>query len=306
MQTKIIIETERLFLREFELKDADFILKLVNAPNWLEFLGDKQIRTNLQAEEYLKNSLLKSYKDNGFGLWLVGLKDSNVPIGMCGLVDRDSLDDVDIGFALLPQYSKLGYGLEAASATMNYAKHVLKLPKVVGITDPPNKASISLLNKIGLRFEKTLQLAENNTVLLFSPTNDKADRIEIARLSASFFDLFTNTNQQIPNLDSIKDLCVPTAIIINNSTGMPDVYSLAEFIAPRKKILTDGTLTDFSERELTSNTEIFGTIAQRFSLYEKSGKQNGTYFESRGVKTIQFLKLNGAWKISSVAWCDEK
>lgn len=101
-------------------------------------------------------------------------------------------------------------------------------------------------------------------------------------------------------------MCIPSASIINNTSGEPNAYTLTEFIAQQEKILTDGTLTDFSERELTSETEIFGTIAQRFSLYEKSGKRQGIYFESRAMKTVQFVKLDEIWKVSAVTWCDEK
>lgn len=119
---------------------------------------------------------MKSYKNHGFGLWLVELKDSNIPTGMCGLVNRDSLENVDIGFAILPQYTQLGYGLEAAKATMRYAKYALQLHKIVAITDSKNITSINLLNKLGFCFDKTIHLSENDTVLLFSPKNDAAER----------------------------------------------------------------------------------------------------------------------------------
>ena len=102
MQKRKILETERLCLREFELNDYDFIFKLVNSPDWLKYIGDKNVRTSADAKNYLKNGPIKSYKENGYGLWLVQLNDSNVPIGMCGLINRETLDDIEIGFALLP------------------------------------------------------------------------------------------------------------------------------------------------------------------------------------------------------------
>lgn len=123
---------------------------MLNTPAWLEYIGDKNVRTLENAENYLVNGPIKSYKENGFGLWLILLKDNSVPIGMCGLVNRESLDDIDIGFAFLPEYSKLGYGYEIAYATINYANHVLRIDKVVAITDSNNIPSIILLNKNGL------------------------------------------------------------------------------------------------------------------------------------------------------------
>jgi len=164
-----ILETKRLVLQEFSADDAEFILTLLNTPAWLEYIGDKNVRTIEDAVKYLENGPIKSYIENGFGLWLVLLKSSRTPIGMCGLVKRESLDDIDIGFALLPGYSKLGYGYEIAQATINYATNVLQINKIVAITDVNNVPSIKLLNKLGLHFEKKLKLSENDTVLLFSP-----------------------------------------------------------------------------------------------------------------------------------------
>lgn len=165
---KKILGTNRLHLREFTLDDIEFILKLVNTPSWIEFIGDRNIKTEKAAQDYIENSLMKSYTTNGFGLWLMELKETSKPIGMCGLVKRDTLEDVDIGFALLPEYGRKGYTFEAAKATMIYAKETLHIHKVVAITDTNNVASIGLLNKIGLQFEKELQFSKDDTVLLFS------------------------------------------------------------------------------------------------------------------------------------------
>ncbi|MBG6129758.1 RimJ/RimL family protein N-acetyltransferase [Aquimarina sp. EL_43] len=301
-----ILETERLSLREFNLEDSDFVLKLMNSPKWIEFIGDRNIKTNVEAEEYLKSNLIKSYKENGFGLWVVVLKETSVSIGMCGLVNRETLEDIDIGFAMLPEYLGFGYGYEIANATMKYAKNTLRLDKIVGITNPNNIASIKLLNKIGLRFVKTIELSEKDTVLFFStPTNTKEEN-ELNKLTTRFFSLFTNAEGKTPNVEEIENIFISNGIIINNTHGVPEIYDLNEFISPRKKMLSDGTLTDFRESEILHRTEIYGNVAQRFSFYKKSGKLNGVYFESRGMKTIQFIKKGLDWKMSSVAWSDEK
>lgn len=165
---KIILETERVRLREFTLDDSEFILQLVNTPSWIQFIGDKKIRTLEASQEYIQNNLQKSYAQNGYGLWLMERKETSEPIGMCGLVNRESLENVDIGFALLPIYKRTGYTYEAAKATLTYAKETLQIEKIVAITDSENVASIKLLNKIGLQFEKEIQYDENETVLLFS------------------------------------------------------------------------------------------------------------------------------------------
>ena len=168
MLSKLILETERLTLREFNLNDAEFILTLLNTPSWLEFIGDKNVHSLEDAKMYLEEGPTKSYDKNGFGLWLVSLKEDDSSIGMCGLISRPTLNDIDIGFAFLPDYSGMGYGFEAASATMEYGKNRLGLDKVVAITDPSNVASIKLLNKLGFHLEKTLEEEEYGTSLLFS------------------------------------------------------------------------------------------------------------------------------------------
>ncbi|WP_271783839.1 GNAT family N-acetyltransferase [Aquimarina algiphila] len=306
MQLKYILETERLSLREFEIEDANFIIELLNTPNWLEFIGDIGVKTTKDARNYMKNGPLASYKKNGFGLWLVQLKASHIPIGMCGLVNRDTLEHVDIGFALLPEYEGLGYGFEIANATMNYAKHSLNIESVIAVTDSENTSSIKLLQKIGLNFEKTLKLSEDDSVLVFAPTDNNKDRKEINNLAKTFFDLFTNANGKVPDVKMVLDLFIPSGRIINNTNEYPEIYSLEEFIIPREQLLNGGILTDFIEYEISSKTEIYKNIANRFSLYEKSGRRNGIHFESKGMKSMQFIKVNNLWKIVSIVWNDEK
>lgn len=301
----MILKTERLALREFDLNDSNFILKLVNSPNWLKFIGDKNIKSKEDAVKYLKNGPLKSYEENGYGLWLVYLHKSNVPIGMCGLVNRDILNHVDIGFALLPEYFGMGYGIEIAQATMNYAKNSLGFDRVLAITNINNISSIKLLIKIGLSFERTMQLSEKDSVLVFAPPANRVEINEIDELTTRFFALFTNANGISPSVKRITELFISNGMIINNTSGKPAIYNLQEFIAPREEKLNDGTLTDFSEGEIFHKTEVFGNIAQRFSFYTKSGKLNRESFSSNGIKTIQFVKVNEQWKISSVVWCDE-
>ncbi len=160
-----ILETERLQLRQFEISDAPFIVELVNTPGWLEFIGDRKIKTNEDAIRYLQNGPLKSYEQHGFGLSLVELKSDQTPIGMCGILKRDSLENPDIGFAFLPEFTGKQYAFEVAQATLNYAKNKLKLETIFAITIPSNIKSIQLLKKIGLEFVKTIHDPKDNSEL---------------------------------------------------------------------------------------------------------------------------------------------
>lgn len=166
----IILETERLRLRRLTPDDAPFILELLNDPLFLHFVGDKGVRNRDDAEQYIREGPMASYAQHGFGLFHVALKEGDVPIGMCGLLKREVLEDVDVGFAYLPQFGGRGYATEAARAILHYGRTVLGLKRIVAITAPDNEGSKNVLRKIGLRYAKTLKLPAYRTdSLLFSP-----------------------------------------------------------------------------------------------------------------------------------------
>ncbi|MFG2133539.1 GNAT family N-acetyltransferase [Streptomyces sp. NPDC048751] len=129
-------------------------------------------------------------------------------------------------------------------------------------------------------------------------------RAELDRLTRAFFSAFTNTGGSRPNVDIIREVFIPQGMIIKNLGSDPVVYDLEAFIEPREKILTDGTLTEFSEWEVADRTEVFGSIAHRFSEYRKSGYLDGEWFESSGHKTTQFVRTPAGWRMSSMAWDD--
>jgi len=143
-------------MRWLSLDDAGFILELLNDSAWVQFIGDFGVRTLEEARAYLVRSPLAMYARLGFGLYLTELKKGNVPIGMCGLIKRDFLDDVDIGFAFLPDFRKQGYAYEAAAAILAYGKETLGLKRIVAITALNNQASGRLLEKLGLHFERVI------------------------------------------------------------------------------------------------------------------------------------------------------
>ncbi|MFK4292656.1 MULTISPECIES: GNAT family N-acetyltransferase [Bacillus] len=152
----IVLETERLTLRWLDVKDAPFILELVNDPAWIQFIGDKGIKNLEDAKKYILNGPVDMYNKMGFGLYLVERKEDFTPLGMCGLIKRDSLEDVDIGFAFLEKFRSKGYGYESAAAVIEYGVQKLGLKRIVAITSIDNVASGTLLEKVGLRFEKII------------------------------------------------------------------------------------------------------------------------------------------------------
>jgi len=158
----IILETKRLCLQQATSDDAKFILELLNDPAFIQNIGDRGLRTLEDARNYISNRLITSYKDYGFGMYLVVLKNTGEVAGLCGLVKRDGLDDVDIGYAFLPRYWSKGYATEAALAIKEYAKDAIGLKRLVAITDPLNQGSIRVLEKIGLKFEKMIRLSEDD------------------------------------------------------------------------------------------------------------------------------------------------
>lgn len=159
----------RLILRPLTAEDAEFILELVNDPSFIQNIGDRNVRTLDDAKRYITNGPLASYAKNGFGLYLVELKETGEPIGMCGLIRRSMLNDVDIGYAYLPRYWSKGYAIEAALAMKEYARDVIRLKGLVAVVDPQNTASIRLLEKLGMTFERMVKLSEDDIELkLFS------------------------------------------------------------------------------------------------------------------------------------------
>ena len=153
--------------------DAEFILKLVNEPSFIHFIGDKGVRNHADAVRYIQTGPMANYERFGYGQYLVELKDGRVPIGMCGLTKKDSLSDADIGFSLLPAFWSKGYAFEAASAVKAYANDVLGISRLLGVTNPNNESSIKLLEKLGLRFERMIRLSEDAAEIKLFTSDDQ-------------------------------------------------------------------------------------------------------------------------------------
>lgn len=151
-----VLETERLSLRRLTVDDAEFILALLNEPSFLRYIGDKKVRNLDDARQYILNGPVASYERHGFGLNCVELRESHTAIGMCGLLKREELPDPDIGFALLPDFWNKGFAFEAAEAVL---KNASNFPRILAITSLDNEASINLLQRLGFRFERIVQLS---------------------------------------------------------------------------------------------------------------------------------------------------
>jgi ribosomal-protein-alanine N-acetyltransferase len=164
--TASIAKTARLRLRRFTADDSAFIVELLNDPAWIRYIGDKHIGTLDDATRYLENGPIAMYERAGFGLYAVELRQNGETIGMCGLIKRDALDDVDLGFAFLPQFRGNGYALEAASAAVSFGTRSLGLRRIVAIVSRDNDRSIRLLAKLGFRFESTVRLLQDEQELL--------------------------------------------------------------------------------------------------------------------------------------------
>jgi len=171
-----VARTARLTIRLLRLGDAPFILRLLNEPSFLEFIGDRGVRDLEGARRYLKSGPLASYRRFGFGLYLVTRRSDGAALGMCGLLKRNALDDVDIGFAFLPEHWSQGYAHEAAEAVLTHARRRLRISRVVAVTTPGNRASIRLLEKLGLRRAGTARVDEDGPELeLYTPDGKDGD-----------------------------------------------------------------------------------------------------------------------------------
>ena len=166
---KIVAETERLRIRWLVEDDCEFILRLYNTDGFLRFIGDRNIRSTNDARKFIRDGPVKMYTDLGIGLYAVELKtDHQCLLGICGLIKRDSLDDIDLGYAFLPEFAGVGYAIESARAVLQHARTGLHLKRLVAITSPDNVNSINLLKKLGLTFEKNIENDSSGSASLYA------------------------------------------------------------------------------------------------------------------------------------------
>lgn len=290
------IFSNRLELKPLTGDDYSFIFELVNTPRWLQFIGDRNIRTKDDAKAYI----LKINENPQIKYWKVALQSKRKTIGIITLVKREYLEYFDIGFAFLPDFEGKGYAAEATRTIMYSVPEISQDDKILAITTEENHRSVKLLEKLKFCFDGKI---ETDGKMLLQYSLDR-DSLLIGKCIYDFYNIFSNAFRQ-PGFDQIYQFCSPSASIIKKSAEGAEIYNLKTFIDPRKKILTDGTLTEFSEWETGEETRVMGTIAQRYSKYYKKGLLHGKYFEASGRKMFQLMKENGSWKIVHMIWEDE-
>jgi len=168
----IIAETERVILRELTEADASFVNELLNSPKFIQYIGDRGVRSDEEARNFIVERYRKSYDVNGYGLYAVLQKDGNIPVGMCGFVRRDTLPLPDLGFAFLPEHEGRGYGYESSIAALKYGREELKFNEVLAITTLDNIASVGLLKKLGFEFDRYFE-TDDETLNLFRLSLDQ-------------------------------------------------------------------------------------------------------------------------------------
>ena len=165
--TNFLLETERLWIHPVQIEDAPFVLELLNSAGWVKYIGERNVRTIEEAENYIRNRFLKHFEAFGFGVYSVKLRDNQESIGICTLLKKPYLDKPDIGYAFLEKFSGKGYAFEATKAVYDYAKSPLNIVEILAVTTLDNERSIKLLNKLGFHFDKNI-FVENEEVKLFT------------------------------------------------------------------------------------------------------------------------------------------
>ena len=289
------LNTNRLHLKPLKESDSSFILELMNTEDWLTFIGDRKVSNQTEALHYIQ----KIITNNNMSYWVVQL--NKIDIGIITLIKREHLSFYDIGFAFLPKFHGKGYAYEASNAIIELIIETSNYQTILATTNPKNKNSIRLIEKLGFSFYKT----ELNSSITSSLYRLDIDKIKIDRVIKKFYSAFTNKNTK-PRLNNLYETCLDQTTIIKNTNGLCEIYSLQNFIAPREELLTNKSLEDFEEYEIDEKTIFTNHIAQRFSQYRKEGVLKKRKFSEYGTKMFQMVKINTTWNICNVIWDDDE
>ncbi|MEV4253758.1 GNAT family N-acetyltransferase [Spirillospora sp. NPDC049652] len=234
-----------------------------------------------------------------YGIWLDG-----VLVGGTMFVSFDAAAGrCEIGCWLEPAAEGRGLVTQVVRLMIDWAFRERGLTRAEWRTLPDNARSIRTAERLGMTREDEKLWALTSDA--WNPsTPEAATKAELDDLMDAMLGAFDNTGGRTPDLETLRDLFLPQAVIVNNSGPEPDVYDLDGFIAPRRKLLTDGTLTGFSEWEVAERTDVIGSVAHRLSDYRKSGVRDGVPFEGSGRKTTQFVRTPHGWRIAALAWDD--
>lgn len=306
-----VLHSDRLTLRWFTPRDAPFILALLNDPAWIANIGDRGVRTLDEARTWIAEKLVRSYWDKGHGLWAIERRSDGALLGMCGLLERDSLPALDVGYALAPPFRGQGYAREAALAALRYAGEALGQERLLAIVRPENRPSIRLLESLGMAPIGTHQEADGPALLLFAVGEEAPQAGEQADAGAAlialvhrFYAAFSN-RQGLSRVASVPSLFLPEARVIRVDAAAArgvESLSLPDFLAPRAALLLEGRLSDFEEHEVSGHTHVVGALAHHWSRYAKTGILDGAPLGGGGQKHFTFVRTSRGWKIAALLW----
>ncbi|GEM_PF-143039 len=283
--------SERLILRPMHVSDAPFILRLLNSPGWIEFIGDRKITDEQGAIKYIEN--IDGSSESFF--WVAFDRLNQVPLGVVSLIQRTYLPFPDIGFAFLSEFGKQGFAFEAANCVLKKLCESPDYTTILATTMTTNVNSQRLLERLGLLYIQNI-VVEHEELMLYS-TNKEQTEIDV--MIQAYYDFLKN---KTADWKPFQEFFTPEATIAKMDSGILNDLSIADFLAPRIKLLTDGTLTDFSEVEVGQYTQIRDSIAHRFSSYRKNGLWGGKLYTGSGTKSFQLVKTTAGWKIHSLIW----
>ena len=309
MRALPVLQTQRLRLRWFTPRDAGFVCRLLNDPGWIRQIGDRGVRTRAQAAAWISRRLVEPYGRLGFGFWAMERIDDGTLVGLCGLIKRDTLPQVDVGYALMPMHRGRGYAREAAGACLDYARDVLGLPEVWGITSATNADSARVLGDIGLHDAGVRQLApgEELSRLFRSVPFERGDDLrQLDALVTRYLAATSLREGRLPGLPALPHYFTPEAMVrIEAPAGIVDAITLHAHIAGLAATIYGGRLQAVSETPIDVRTELAGAIAQRWVRSVRKGLADGRSFESGRVQALQCVRTVLGWKITALAIVEE-
>ena len=307
-----ILHTPRLTLRWFDEADAAFVKKLLNEPSWIRHIGPRGVHTWRYARRWIASRLVASYGRQGFGFWAVERRADQAVIGMCGLIQRETLPEVDLGYALLPRFWGQGFAREAAAACLRYGHEVLGLRTIWGITGPDNVASGRVLLAIGMHEAGLRRLpgdtADTRVHVWQAPPSpqDDDDQAQIDALAARLVGAFDNHGEAPPTLPALPHHFLPGAVIHHAVAARPaQTLNLHGFIAPRAALLHGGRLRQHHGWQLDHRTDLHGPFAQRWMRCASRGRLDDRDVQTSSSSVMQLVRQPRGWKIAALAWHDD-
>ena len=322
------ILTDRLILRPHRMTDLDDLVRFHGDPDVVQYLP-WPVRDRAATEQALRMKLGQAHVTEP-GQWLVlavELCETATVIGEVLLKWVSATDrQGEVGFAFARDHHGHGYAAEAADAMLRMGFEGLGLHRISAVCIAENHASAKLLQRLG--FNRQGRLVDNvwfkdrwATQLIFALTGDewrerdsegsppvalRSDVAAIGDLVRCFFAAFTSGDRAESGIEALRAAMLPDAIVVRTCGQTPTVYGVESFLAPRHRLLTDGSLTEFTEQAGRGRIDVFGDIGHWFGHYTKDGLLHGEPYPGAGMKSIQFVRTAAGWRISAAAWDDAR